>query len=210
MQELRDKTPFHCIITGPTNCGKTQNLIVQLRGPFKDVFQYIVLICPTYAKNKTYHGFAESDTNMIVAFPNASNCDEINYLLHTRADLFSGTNTLIILDDCAVSKDLKKRLNNFINLAFSGRHEGLSVWVLTEQQTSIAKPFCENVACVVAFHNPSQIGTKTLFKEYGGDMDSDARKKFAELLKAERDSRVCFCLRYPFHCYLEVPPPLSS
>ena len=61
MQELQDKTPFHCIITGPTNCGKTQYLIEQLREPFKGVFEYIVLICPTYAKNKTYHGFAEND-----------------------------------------------------------------------------------------------------------------------------------------------------
>ena len=45
-----------------------------------------------------------------------------------------------ILDDCAVSKDLKKRSSKFINFAFSGRHEGLSVWVLTQQLTSIAKP----------------------------------------------------------------------
>ena len=78
MQELRDNTPFHCIITGPTNCGKTKYLIDQLRGPFEDVFEYTVLICPTYAKNKTYHGFAEKDKNIIVASPDASNCEEIN------------------------------------------------------------------------------------------------------------------------------------
>ena len=131
------------------------------------------MICPTYAKNKTYHGFAENDNNLLVVSRDASNCDEINDLLHDCADLFSGTNTLIILDDCAVSKDLKKRSNKFINLAFSGRHEGLSVWVLTQQLTSIAKPFRENVACVVAFHNPSQIGTKTLFEDYGRDLDAD-------------------------------------
>ena len=34
MQELRDKIPFHCIITGPTNCGKMQYLVEKLRGPF--------------------------------------------------------------------------------------------------------------------------------------------------------------------------------
>ena len=99
-------------------------------------------------------------------------------------------------------KILKKRSNKFINLAFSGRHEGLSVWVLTQQLTSIAKPFRENVACVVVFHNPSQVGTKMLFEDYGGNLDADTRKKFLELLKSERYSRVC--LRYPFHCYLEI------
>ena len=50
MEEL--KVPFHCIITVPTNCGKTKYLIEQLienlRGPFKNVFDYIILICPTY------------------------------------------------------------------------------------------------------------------------------------------------------------------
>ena len=43
---------------------------------------------------------------------------------------------------------------------------------LTQQLTSIAKPFRDNVACVVAFHNPSQIGMKSLFEEFGGDLDS--------------------------------------
>ena len=42
MEEL--KVPFHCIITVPTNCGNTKYLIEQLRGPFKNVFDYIILI----------------------------------------------------------------------------------------------------------------------------------------------------------------------
>ena len=88
MQKLRDKTPFHCIITGPTNCGKTQYLIEQLRGPFKGVFDYIVLICPTYAKNKTYRGVGENDPRLLVVSPDASNCDEINDLLEHCATLY--------------------------------------------------------------------------------------------------------------------------
>ena len=205
MQELRDKTPFHCIITGLTDCSKTQYLIEQFCGPFKGVFDYIVLICPTYAKNKTYRGFGQNDSQLLVVSPDASNCDEINDLLKHCATLFSGTNTFLVLDDCAVSKDLKKCSNKFINLAFSGRHEGLSVWVLTQQLTSIVKPFRENVACVVAFYNPSRIGTKTLFEDYGGDLDANTRKKFVDILKSERYLRICFCVRYPFHFYLEVP-----
>ena len=205
MKELRDKIPFHMIITGPTNCGKTKYLIDQLRGPFRKVFEYIVLICPTYAKNRTYHGFAQDDKRFLVLSPDASNSEEINDLLITVSDLFSGTNTLLILDDCAVSKDLKQRSNKFIDLAFSGRHDGLSVWVLTQQLTSIAKPFRENVACVVTFHNPSQVGMKTLFEDYGGDLDTETKRLFNRMLKEERYSRLCLCLRYPFECYLEIP-----
>ena len=205
MKELRDKIPFHMIITGPTNCGKTKYLIEQLRGPFRKVFEYIVLICPTYAKNKTYHGFARGDKRFFVLSPDSSNSDEIDSLLTDVSELFSGTNTLLILDDCAVSKDLKQRSNKFIDLAFSGRHDGLSVWVLTQQLTSIAKPFRENVACVVAFYNPSQVGMKTLFEDYGGDLDIETKRRFIKLLKEERYARLCLCLRYPFECYLEIP-----
>ena len=102
-----------------------------------------------------------------VLSPDSSDQDEINELLTLCSSYFSGENALIILDDCAVSKDLKKRSNKFIDLAFSGRHIGISVWVLTQQLTSISKPFRENVACVVSFHNPSQIAMEMLFEEYG-------------------------------------------
>ena len=205
MNELRDKIPFHMIITGPTNCGKTEYLIEQLRGPFRKVFEYIVLICPTYAKNRTYRGFAQGDKRFLILSPDATDSDEIDSLLTDVSELFSGTNTLLILDDCAVSKDLKQRSNKFIDLAFSGRHDGLSVWVLTQQLTSIAKPFRENVSCVVTFYNPSQVGMKTMFDDYGGELDIETRKKFMKLLKTERYSRLCLCLRYPFECYLEIP-----
>ena len=114
------------------------------------------MICPTYDKNKTYRNFAKGDRRFIVLMPDASNQDEINELLDCCITLFSRTNTLIVLDYCAVSQDLKKRSNKFIELAFSGRHHGISFWVLTQQLTLIAKPFRDNVACVVAFTIPAK------------------------------------------------------
>ena len=85
----------------------------------------------------------------------------------------------------------------------------LSVWVLTQQLTSIAKPFRDNVACVVAFHNPSQIGMKSLFEEFGGDLDSQTRKNLTKNLKSENCSTLCFSLRNPYHCYLRIPSPVE-
>ena len=205
MKELVNKTPFHCIITGPTNCGKTRYLVDQLRGPFRYVFEYIVLICPTYIHNKTYQGFARGDSRFFVFCP--SGLEEVEELLQACRTLFSGTNTLIILDDCAVSKELKKRSNEFIRLAFSGRHEGLSVWVLTQQLTSISKPFRDNVACVVAFHNPSLVSTKVMFEDHGNGIDADMRTVLIKELKSNEYSRLCICLRHPFDWYLELPHP---
>ena len=187
MKELVNKTPFHCIITGPTNCGKTRFLVDKLRGPFRYVFEYIILICPTYIHNKTYEGFARGDPRFFVFYP--VDLEQVEELLQACRTLFSGTNTLIILDDCAVSKELKKRSNEFIRLAFSGRHEGLSVWVLTQQLTSIAKPFRDNVACVVAFHNPSKVSTKCMFEDHGNGIDADMRTVLTNELKSNEYSR---------------------
>ena len=83
MEEL--KVPFHCIITAPTNCGKTKYLIEQLRGPLKNVFDYIILICPTYDRNKTYHGFAKNDKNFLVLTPDASILKK-NPLLNSQSE----------------------------------------------------------------------------------------------------------------------------
>jgi hypothetical protein len=205
MEELKDKTPFHCIITGPTNCGKTKYLIETIRDHYRNVFVNVVLICPTYEKNDSYKGFANGDPRLLVLSPDADNVNEINEMLSLCKIVFSGENTLIILDDCAFSKDLKQRSNEFIKLAFSGRHDKISVWVLTQQLTAIAKPFRENVGCIVSFFNPAKLSNQMLFDEYGGDLDIESRKRFVKLLKSEKYSRIVFCLRHPFTCCLEIP-----
>lgn len=67
-----------------------------------------------------------------------------------------GSNMLIILYDCVASKGMKGRTNHLVTLRFSGRHSGISVWVLALQITSIAKPFRWNVAVIVLFLHPSK------------------------------------------------------
>jgi len=90
-------------------------------------------------------------------------------------------------------------------LTFSGRHKGISVWVLTQQLTSIAKPFRDNVALVVAFHIPSGVSTKTLFDDFGGDLDGETRREYLKLLKEVKYSTIVLLLRYLYNVYLEIP-----
>ena len=54
---------------------------------------------------------------------------------------FEGTNTLIVLDDYAASKDFKGRTGQLVNLGFSDRDIGISVWVLTQKLTGITASF---------------------------------------------------------------------
>ena len=146
-----DIIPFNALIVGPTNSGKTQFLVNQLCGAFRGKFDYIVLICPTFAHNRTLDRFAERDPRF---YPIIYEQHQVENWLKASSLYFEGTNTIIVLDDCAASKDVKGRTGELVKLRFSARHSGISVWVVTQQLSSIAKPFRENVAAIVLFYTP--------------------------------------------------------
>ena len=159
------KIPFNALIVGPTNSGKSRFVVDQLYGPFRFKFDYIVLICPTFTHNKTYHRLGENDPRMDVIV-----CDQhdVEIWLKLVRWLSEGTNTLIILDDCAASKDVKGRTGELVNLAFSARHMGISVWALTQKMTGITASFRENVAAIGTKEQAKQNFTNTdyAFKLY--------------------------------------------
>ena len=116
--------PFNAMIVGPTNSSKTQFLINQLCGPFCGKFDYIVLICPTIAYNKTLYLFADRHPRLYVII-----CEQhrVEIWLKLVSFSFEGTNALIVLDDCAASKDVKGRTGELVKLGFSARHAGISL-----------------------------------------------------------------------------------
>ena len=187
--------PFNALIVGPTNCGKTQLLVNQLCGPFCGKFDYVVLICPTFAYNKTLYRFAERDPLLYVII-----CEQqqVEIWLKAVSIYFEGANTLIVLDDCAASKDVKGRTGELVKLGFSARHAGISVWVLTQQLSSIAKPFRENVAAIVLFYTPSAKTTKAIFEEYAGELSHTELRQMIARLKERQFAHLIFSLRHPF------------
>ena len=182
-----DNNPFNALIVGATNCGKTSFLMDILSHEFLGTFDYIFLVCP--------NGFAENDRGFFVIIPEQN---QINDFLKLISFAFEGTNTLIILDDCAASKDVKIKTNELVNFAFSARHKGISVWVLTQQMTSIAKAFRENIACLVLFYSPSARDVKIIFENYAGDLTNDEKNIFLKKLKEVKFSHLHFSLRHPF------------
>ena len=154
-----------------------------------------MLICPTFAYNKTLHRFAERDPRVYVII-----CDhhEVELWLKAASFAFEGANTLIVLDDCAASKDVKGRTGELVKLGFSARHASISVWVLTQQLSSIAKPFRENVAAIMLFYTPSAKTTKAIFEEYAGELSHEELKKMIARLKESKFAHLIFSLRHPF------------
>ena len=191
--------PFNALIVGPTNSGKSKYVVDQIYGPFRGKFDYIVLICPTFAYNKTYHRIGENDPRMFIIICKQH---EVESWLKVVTWLFEGTKTLIILDDCAASKDVKGRTGQLVELAFSGRHISISIWVLTQKLTSITASFREQVAAIVLFYTPSAKTTKAIFEDYAGELSHDEYKSLISKLKKRRFSYLVFSLVFPYDIIL--------
>ena len=131
------RTPFNAIILGMTSCGKTFYLLQLLETDYKNHFEKIFLICPTFVHNKTYQEWKYVNDEDFIVIP--CDQDDVEYHLRQVTHFAEGTNSLIILDDCACSQAIKNRTSELVKLGFSARHYGLSTIVITQQLTSIAK-----------------------------------------------------------------------
>ncbi len=123
------------MIVGMTGCGKTYYLLNMLARDYMRHFDYIFFICPTYFWNHTYQNWEYKDSAKFYPIP----CDQnsVDDFLKYIVNNFKGTNSLIILDDCAASQTVKNRVSELVKLAFSARHYGLSTIVITQQMTTV-------------------------------------------------------------------------
>ena len=144
------KDPHCAIICGQTNCGKTEFALDLLQSFYRDTFQYIVILCPTIQYNKTYQSrpWVWGDPGVLVFDPT----ERLHDYLRALYKILAGKQTLYLIDDCAASKALTKKKEALSELAFSGRHAGQSVWVLTQKYNSVLKDLREQTRWVALFH----------------------------------------------------------
>ena len=92
-----------------------------LEEEYKNHFDNIFIVCLTFQDNKTYQNWKYLNDQTF-----ALGCcqDDVERCLQYVVDYAKNTNSLIILDDCAASKDVKKQTSKLVDLAFSGRHIG--------------------------------------------------------------------------------------
>ena len=102
--------------------------------------------------------------------------DDVERTTHEIVNFAKNTNSLIILDDCAASKDVRNRTSELMKLGFHGRHIGLRTIVITQQLTSIAKPYRMNISKLVTFYNACSDDTKYIFNNYLS-IEKDEEKK---------------------------------
>ena len=124
--------------------------------------------------------------------------------LETIVKFVKGTNSLIVLDDCASTQTVKNRTSELVKLAFHGRHIGLSTIVITQQLTSIAKPYGMNVSKVVFFYTARKDDRRDIFENYLC-VDKQEEKKIIETLKNEKYARLEILTVHPYTYNVIVP-----
>ena len=192
-------TPFHMIILGMTACGKTHYLLKMLEEEYKNHFDYIFIVCPTFKHNETYQNWKYLEDPKVFALP----CDHDEGILREIVKFATHTNSVIILDDCAASQSVKKRTSELVKLAFHGKHMGLSTIVITQQLTSIAKPYREQMSKIVSFYNPDAEDEQVLFMKYMAKAKD--KDEIMEKLEKIKYARLEITLRVPRHHKVVVP-----
>ena len=193
---------MHMIIVGMTACGKTHYLLNMLEKEYKNHYDYIFIVCPTLEDNKTYQQWKYLTDPDVYELPVTH--DNVENILREITHFAKNTNSLIILDDCASSKDVKNRTSELVKLGFSGRHIGLSTIIVTQQLTSIAKPYRMNISKLVTFYNACKDDMKYIFNNYL-NIEKDEEKIIIDTLKNNDYARLEILTTRPYTHQVIIP-----
>ena len=195
--------PHNMLISGVTNCGKTHFVLDLLEKEYLHKFENIVIFCPTYFNNTTYNRkWIYTDKNVYVLNPGSVE-HNLDSVLYFATQVFEGSNTLFIIDDCANLQDSKKKVSQLCHLAFSGRHYGLTVWVLNQKYNSVVKDFRENIRMLVLFFNKDEKAMKQALEE-NKIVPKEKRPIIIHQLEKNKGSKLILRLEHPFS-YSIVP-----
>ena len=189
--------PFNMLVNGMTGCGKTYFVLDLLENEFRNKFDYIIIICPTFVYNKTYHRkFIFNDPCIMPAIIQ----DRLNEVLEKLIDVYKNKTeqTLIIIDDCANLNDAKIKATALTKLAFHGRHVNISTWILTQKYNAIVKDFRENIMMLVLFYDKDKESRDAAFKENDIGLSTAEKENIVKTLKNVKNSKVIFRLVQPF------------
>ena len=160
--------PFNMLVMGMTDCGKSYFVLDLLENEFLKKINDIIIFCPTIQMNKTYQDrlWIENDVSIYI-YPSNKVTQDLNECLKDAIDEFKSkdSQTLFIIDDCANLWESKNKCTKLTELAFHGRHFGISVWLLTQKYNAICKDFRENCKHMVIHTFNDQASIDQVFKE---------------------------------------------
>ena len=126
------KEPHTALFIAPTGVEKTHLALSLLENEYRNHFDFIVMICPTLARNETYksRGWVWNDSDVIPIEPG----NQLYYLIEKISNLLAGSTTLFLIDDIIADETLDKCRQPLLELA---THRGHSLWLLTQSYTAV-------------------------------------------------------------------------
>jgi len=193
----------HCaLICGQTGCGKTVYVLDLLATEYRNVFDDIVIFCPTYNNNVTYHSYkwVQEDENILVIDPKdkLDECLKRCFELYKKSDIAEDKHTLFIIDDCSASSDIHKKRQTLSELAFSGRHDGISVWVITQKYNSVLKDFREQTKWVALFCCKDKSSFDECLEENDVIESKEEKIKIKKMLKQSNHAKLILKTSPPY------------
>ena len=180
-----------------TNSGKTHFVLDLLEKEYKNKFDHILIVCPTFEYNKTYNRkFIYCDSDVIPIIIDDKLNEVLEALFHRYKD--QREQTLVIIDDCANLHDTKLKATALTKLAFHGRHANISTWILTQKYNAIVKDFRKNIMMLVLFYDKDKESRDAAFKENDIGLTAEEKDKIIKQLKDCRGAKVVLRLVQPF------------
>ena len=178
------KRAHSAIICGATGCGKTEFVLDLLETEYQGFFEYVIVICPTWMHNKAYltRPWFFKDDCVIPMDPSwcPKSSDWLNECLKFGYDVYGkqDSHTLFIIDDCSSDKSMTKKKQMLSQLAFSGRHENCSVWVLTQKYNSVLTDLREQTKWTALFFTKDRDSFDETLRENDVISSLERKKKF--------------------------------
>ena len=153
------KKAHSAIICGATDCGKTEFTLNLLETEYKQFFKYIIIICPTWRYNQTHlkrkwlfndHVYLVNPKQFAPKSEDPLN-DTLKVFFETIGKL-DKSQVLFLVDDCSAEKGMKRKQQMLSELAFSGRHLGCSLWILTQKYNAILTDLREQIKWLALFY----------------------------------------------------------
>ena len=185
-----------------TNSGKTHYVLDLLESQYKNKFDYVFIVCPTFHYNKTYleRKFIYDDQDVVPLILG----DKLNEVLEELFNRYKDQSeqTLIIIDDCANLYDAKLKATALTKLAFHGRHANISTWILTQKYNAIVKDFRENISMLVLFYDKDKESREAAFNENDIGLSREEKDKIVKKLKTCKGAKLVVKLTQPFEFYI--------
>ena len=189
------------MFVGATACGKTEYLLKLLETKYKNHFEFIVFLCPTFLYNKTYlsRKWILNDENVLIAYDLEG---KVNQWIKLCTNALKDHQTLFVIDDCSAEDENNKKRDALSELAFSGRHRNHSLWVLTLKYNSVSKDVREQIKWLCLFFTKDRDSFEDCLRENDVILDKSEKDMLKKCLQDRPYSKLILKCYQPTGYYL--------